>query len=375
MADAPRRFRGATLLAFAALDAAGYGVIAPVLPAVARTTGAGPAVIGALAATFSAAMVIGFSLSGRRLARGRSRGVLGSGLVLVAAGSVLFAVGRTLPVFFAARVLMGAGSGDLWMGITFQTFERWPGAEYRAMSRVYAAYSFGGLVGPLIGAAGGITAPFLIYAGLCAAGLAILPLLAPPSVRRTFRSDRSVLRRFGFWHSAAAVMFALLALGVTDGVLPLHLASGLTQGEIGLLFAASAVVVAVASAGAARLRPRPAVNLSLVLVTAGIGAVGLSASVPVWIAGLFVSAVGIGFANTGSTGLLLDAVDPERIVTAVVVWSQVAMLGYLAGPLAGGAAVQAGGFGTIGLVVLGSALLVVALSGRRRAAPVTTGGA
>ena len=48
------------LLALGALDAAGYSVIVPVAPAIADATGAGPAIIGLLVASFPAGMVAGF---------------------------------------------------------------------------------------------------------------------------------------------------------------------------------------------------------------------------------------------------------------------------------------------------------------------------
>ena len=57
------------LLALGALDAAGYSVIVPVTPAIADATGAGPATIGLLVASFPAAMVAGFWLAGRALER------------------------------------------------------------------------------------------------------------------------------------------------------------------------------------------------------------------------------------------------------------------------------------------------------------------
>ena len=46
---------------------------------------------------------------------------------------------------------MGVGSGGIWIGVTFDTLERWPGQEYLCMSRVFAAYSVGGLIGPALG--------------------------------------------------------------------------------------------------------------------------------------------------------------------------------------------------------------------------------
>ncbi|MDE3189970.1 MAG: MFS transporter, partial [Acidobacteriota bacterium] len=57
------------LLAFAALDAASYSVIAPALPAISKHLHAAPARIGVLAAAFSAASILGFALAGRLVRR------------------------------------------------------------------------------------------------------------------------------------------------------------------------------------------------------------------------------------------------------------------------------------------------------------------
>ena len=68
-------------------------------------------------------------------------------------------------------------------------------------------------------------------------------------------------------------------------------------------------------------------------------------------------------------GILLDAVSPERIVTAMVVWSQVGIVGYLLGPLAGGAVAQGLGFAALGLVPLvGGVVVLVALRSHGKAA-------
>jgi uncharacterized protein with GYD domain len=44
-----------------------------------------------------------------------------------------------------------------------------------------------------------------------------------------------------------------------------------------------------------------------------------------------MAAVGIGIGNTGSIGVLVEAVPADRIVTAMVIWSQVGIAGYLLG--------------------------------------------
>ena len=59
--------------------------------------------------------------------------------------------------------------------------------------------------------------------------------------------------------------------------------------------------------------------------------------------------------------------NPERIVTAMVLWSQIGIIGYLAGPIVGGAVAQAFGYQALWVVPLtGVALLLgVGLLGRR----------
>ena len=80
-----------------------------------------------------------------------------------------------------------------------------------------------------------------------------------------------------------------------------------------------------------------------------------------WFGALAAAGIGVGFAETGSVGVLLRTVPPERSVTAMVVWSQVGIVGYLVGPLAGGLVAETLGFGWIGLVPLVAGLVVVAL--------------
>lgn len=105
-------------------------------------------------------------------------------------------------------------------------------------------------------------------------------------------------------------------------------------------------------------------------MTLGLGTAGASSAPLVWIVALGIAGAGVGFGNTGSTGLLLEAVPSERIVTAMVVWSELGILGYLLGPLVGGAVTQAFGSASIGLVplVAGIGVLCV-LAWARRSSP------
>jgi MFS family permease len=151
---------------------------------------------------------------------------------------------------------------------------------------------------------------------------------------------------------------------VLDGVLPLHFSSRLSQAQIGLAYAATGVLIAVAAMSASRLRPAPALALGGVGLVAGVAAAGLVVSPAVWLVALALIGLGMGATETGATGVLLEAVPTDRIVTAMVVWSQIGMLGYLLAPAVGAPLAQAYGFRTVGLVplVAGAVVMVAGLA-------------
>lgn len=360
------KFAYLVLLFVGAVDAAGYSIIAPVIPAIARSTGAKPGLIGALVASFALGSVIASVLAGVGVKRGRSTRVLLISLAMLALGSVGFVVGDRLGDYFTARFLMGMGAGGIWMGITFNILQRYPGQEYLCMSRVFAAYAVGGLVGPALGSFGGITRPFSVYFVVVLFAAVLVAIMGESHSSRSFDTDRSALRLPAFWLSSAGLLFAVLGLGIVEGVLPLHLSSKLSQSGIGVLYAAVSVVVAIASALAARLRPRLALVFASGFIVAGIAFAGAGHHVPEWALALAVAGVGIGLANTGSIGVLLEGVPTERIVTAMVVWSQVGIVGYFIGPVTGGFVAQTIGYRSIGLVPLLAAIPVLVLAIRVR---------
>ena len=357
------------LLALGALDATGYSVIVPVAPAISDATGAGPATIGLLVASFPAGMVAGFALAGWGVRRFGPRMVLAISIAIVALGTLGFVLGDSLAVYFPARALMGLGSGGIWIGVTFDTLDRWPGQEYLCMSRVFAAYAAGGLIGPALGGFGGVHGPFLAYLVLLVAALPLVLLVSAPASRRSFAADRAALRTRPFWIASAAILFAALSLGVLEGVLPLHLAEELSQAQIGALYVGAALVVAAGATASGGAPPRPLVFAAVLLAVAGISLAGIATEVPVWVLAVLLAAVGIGLGNTGSLGLLVDAVPVDRIVSAMVVWSQIGIIGYLLGPLAGGAVADAAGYAAIGIVPAVAGLLVAVALVRPRSAP------
>jgi MFS family permease len=98
-------------LILGAVDAAGYSVIAPALPGLRTATGASVTEISLLAASFPLTMLAAFGAAGSLVQAGRTQAALLIGLVALLIGALGFAVGVDLRVLFAARALMGIGSG------------------------------------------------------------------------------------------------------------------------------------------------------------------------------------------------------------------------------------------------------------------------
>jgi MFS family permease len=346
------------LLALGALDAAGYGIIAPVAPEISERTGAGPGVIGVLVTCFALGQLLGYPLAGALVRRRHATAVLAVSLALVALGDLGFVLGDGLAAWFPARAVMGVGAGGLWIGVVFGLMERYPGQEYRRLTGLLGAYAIGGIAGPALGAVGGIPGPFLLHLGLAlAAGLALLWIGAPRE-RPRFESDAAVLRSPGFLLASTGVLLIALSLGTLEGALPLHFGELMSQREIAGLFVAASLVVGAASVGAGWAPPRAALAVSVVLLPAGLGLAGAADQVWIWIFAVLVVALGFGVGEAGALGILLESVGVARIVLAMVVWSQAWAIGYLIGPAAAGGVAEALGFEAVGIVPLAAAAAV-----------------
>jgi hypothetical protein len=232
---------------------------------------------------------------------------------------------------------------------------------------VLAAYSIGGVAGPALGAIGGIRGPFIAHLALVAAGAIAVLRVRTPTKPAGFGSDRRVLREPGFLLASAGILLVALSLGTLEGPLALHFGTHLSQRELSALYVGISVVVGVSAVRAGRLRPKPALAAGAVLLSAGIPIAAATSTVAVWLAAGLLIGVGFGAAESGALGVLLETVGTSRIVLAMVVWSQLWGIGYLAGPVAGGGLAQALGEPAIGLVSLVGALLVVAAFAASRA--------
>ena len=360
------------LFALAALDSAGYSIIAPVVPEIGDATGAGPGVMGVLVASFAVGQMVGYPLAGRVLQRRHALAVLLASLALIVLGDLGFIFGESLGVYFPARLLQGIGAGGLWIGTAFAIIERYPGEEYKRLTGILAAYGIGAIAGPEIGGVGGIRAPFALHLVLVTVITLALVAIGTPKEPVKFGSDRAALRTPGFWLASAGILMVSLTLGTFDGPIPLHFAEQLSQAEIAALYVLAALVSSAAATFAGRMAPRPVLAAATVVMTLSIALGGATETVGFWVLVAVLAGVGLGAGEAGSLGVLLESIGVERIVLAMVVWSQVWAVGYLVGPAVGGGVAEALGYGALGVVPLVASTFVFVGFARLRSEPAAS---
>jgi DHA1 family tetracycline resistance protein-like MFS transporter len=161
------------------VDLAGFGIVIPILPYFARSFGASELVIGLLAATYSL-MQFGFApLLGALSDRYGRRLVM----VMSLAGAVLawtiFGFATGLATLFVARGLAGAMGGNIAAAQASVADLTTPEERPKALGYLGAAFGFGFIFGPVIGAALAFEETVAVVDGIAPAFVPVSPFSLP----------------------------------------------------------------------------------------------------------------------------------------------------------------------------------------------------
>lgn len=159
----------ATIWLAVAIDLVGFGIILPVLPQYAERYGASPATIGVLFASFSVAQLIFAPLWGVASDRVGRKPVLILSLAGTALGSLLTGLAGSLPLLFVGRLLDGASGASVSVAQASAADLAAPGERARLFGLLGAAFGFGFVAGPALGALATLVdprLPFFVAAGL-----------------------------------------------------------------------------------------------------------------------------------------------------------------------------------------------------------------
>ena len=195
----------------------GVGLVLPVYARRVAELGGGPATLAWMAAAFALAQVVFAPLAGSLADRWGRRPLVLLGLGAFAVLNVLYTLAPSTGAFIALRGLAGALTAGLFPAAQAIVADRAaPRERGRWMGRLMAGYMSGFILGPAIGGAlfdgFGFHAPFLISAGLGAAGFAVAWLRVPETRAAAPRRAGSRGRWLPTWPATGRALVALLLL-------------------------------------------------------------------------------------------------------------------------------------------------------------------
>jgi MFS family permease len=392
----PREVGVLAVIAF--VVALGFGVVAPAIPLFARSYGVGTTAVG-LAVSAFAFFRFTFAFAGGALVeRFGERVVLAAGLVVVAVGTGLAGLAGSFPVFLALRAGSGIGSAMFTVSaLSLLLRSAGPAQRGRAAATYQGGFILGGIAGP---AAGGFLTelsprlPFLLYAGfLLVAGAVALGLLrggtragpvAPPApvAPATGPSGgtaatgglRAALRSRAYRAALVANLgVGWMLFGVRNSLVPLYVTEelGRTAAWAGAGLLAGSVTQALGLLRAGRLSDswgrRPSLVVGAALTTAATAVLALPPHTAVFL--LAMGTIGLGASLLSSVpAAVVGDVSPQRSGRVVAVFSMVADLGAVSGPLVAGWLTDDAGFQVafaVSAAVLGLGLLTALAMPRR----------
>jgi MFS family permease len=385
--------RVAFLVIFVAM--LGFGIIVPILPLFARSFGVSYETASWMISAFALARLLTDPFAGPLVERFGERMVSVAGLVIVGVSSFFTALASTFTIAVVLRAAGGVGSSLLFTAVYSYLLKTVPSERMgRTFSLFYASLNVGVIAGAPLGGAiahwWGLAAPLYAYSALCfvSAGLYLKFLPNPPvpqsttplvesanveggtpgdgrAWRRTLRTAAELLRSRSFVLVLVVnfTFFWVLA-GAYDTMLPLFGREGLSMSTVavGGVFAIAvlAEMIAVYPAGTAadRFGRKPILIPALLALAFMVAAVGW-ATTPLM---LGVMALFLGLCS-GSVVPLPASMLADLIGggsgTAVGVFRFFGDLGFVIGPLVGGAAIEAFGFRWAFAIMAAPLLLVV----------------
>ena len=344
-------------------------VLAPLVVEIGRDLGASVSAVG-LARSVLSGVAVGVSLAiGPLIDRVGVRPLIVNGAGIAFAGAVLTAVAPSLPLFYAAHVVTGAGVACLlsagFAGVASLVHDR--DAAW-AMGYVVGAQSLAWIAGnPIIGLLADSGSWRLSYAVPAAISLAALAagLTAPSAPAPTGRgADGSI--RTGLaavfrdpsarrWTLAELVAYSAWTAELTYAGAFYVQNYGVSETTVGVLLAIGSVVFLITSLNTERLTRRFARRRLIVGASLGMGlmlipVLNLTPSAAGTLALFCVLALFAAVRSTGSSALGLEQL-PGRPGSMMGARTASAQLGYMLGAAGGGLVLALSDFGTLGFVL------------------------
>ncbi len=318
------------LIASAFVIAVGYGIVAPVLPAYARSFDVGVAAASIVVSAFAFFRLVFAPAGGALVTRLGERPVYLTGLGIVAASSLATAFAQSYAQLLVLRGLGGLGSTMFTVSAMALLVRLSPPSIRGRVTSAWASmFLIGGMLGPVLGgglATFGLRVPFVVYAvALVVAAAAVAFRLSHARLRPPPAEERQPPMRVREALSHPAYRACLASafangwcnFGVRVAILP-QLAVAIIDetwaAGVALAVAAAATAVALQAGGrlSDRVGRRPLVIGGLVITAAGLAVIGWSDTLVVLLVLAAVSGFGAGFVNPGQQAAVADVVGSNR---------------------------------------------------------------
>lgn len=361
-----------------AVVALGYGVVAPVLPQLARHFGVSIAAATFVITAFAVMRLIAAPPAGLLVRRLGERRIYVTGLLIVALSTAACATSATYWQLLVYRALGGIGSTMFMVSALGLMIRISPhDARGRVAGMFSGAFLVGSVAGPVLGAltAGlGLRAPFIIYGVLLllAAAVVLISLRNSPLAAPAGEDELTVTVRVALRHPAyrAALLSNLASgwsmFGLRFALVPLFVAEVLDHhpGVAGLALTAFAAgnVAVVMPAGrlSDRIGRRPLMIVGLIVAGISTAALGFATSLPVFMVEAVLAGAASGLFGSPQQAAVADVIGQARGGTAIAVFQMMADFGSIVGSFGVGVLAQKLSFGWA-FGVSGAILLVAAV--------------
>ena len=352
------------LIGAAFVIAIGFGLIAPVLPAYARTFDVGVAAASVVVSAFAFFRLVFAPAGGALVSRLGERPVYLTGLLVVAASSLATAFAQSYWQLLVFRGLGGLGSTMFTVSAMALLVRLAPPSIRGRVSSAYAsAFLVGGMLGPVLGgllASLGLRVPFVVYAGALVVAVVVVGTRLSgarlrPAADQPQRPPMPVREAMAHpaYRAALASGFAngWCNFGVRVAVLPqfaitVYDRPWVAGAALGVAAVGTALSLQVAGRVADSLGRRPLVISGLAVTALGFGLLGLADDLVVLLVLSAVSGLGAGLVNPGQQAAVADVVGNERGGGKVLAAFQMAQdSGAIVGPILVGVIADQAGFG------------------------------
>ena len=359
-----------------AVIALGYGVVAPVLPQLARHFGVSISAATFVITAFAVMRLLAAPPTGFLVQRLGERRIYVTGVLIVALSTGACALAQSYWQLLFFRALGGIGSTMFMVSALGLMIRISPhDARGRVAGMFSGAFLVGSVAGPILGtvtAGLGLSAPFIIYAAmlLIAAAVVLVTLrnssLADPAAEDELAVTIRVALRHKAYRAALLSNFATgwSLFGLRFALVPLFVAEALDSqpGHAGLALTAFAIgnvsVVMYSGRLSDRIGRKPLLIIGLVLSGVSTAVLGLTDSLPVFLIEAVVAGAASGVYNSPQQAAVADIIGKARGGSAIAAFQMMSDFGSIVGSFGVGLIAQQLSFQ--GAFAISGAMLLVA---------------